>query len=89
MKITAIIALSFGIVTLGASLPAFAESVQFNQNIPKIKVEDFTRRRTTEPKTQQCNIQCITTPCPCTDKITERNDGKQRDRDNSSNKFDR
>jgi hypothetical protein len=86
MKITAIIALSFGIVTLGASLPAFAESVRFNQNVPKIKVEDLNRRRTTEPKIQQCNIQCITTPCPCTDKITN---GKQRNRDNNSNKFDR
>jgi hypothetical protein len=86
MKIRSIIALSFGIATIGASIPALAESTSAARSIPKIKLESIDRRRTTEPKTQTCNIQCITTPCPCTDKINKSDSGKPQNR---IDKFDR
>ncbi len=73
MKISGIVALSFGLVTIGASLPALAESTRPSQESPKlIKIEALNRQRTNESKPQKCNIQCITTPCPCTDKPTDR-----------------
>jgi hypothetical protein len=85
MKIRAIIALSFGIASIGASLPAVAESTSTDRSIPKIKVESIERRRTTEPKVKTCNIQCITTPCPCTIE-SDPNSNKPQNR---PNKYDR
>jgi predicted phage tail protein len=89
MKIKPILALSFGMVMLAASIPAFAESMRTDREIIKIKSADFNRRRPTEPKTQPCNIQCVTTPCPCTIKTDDRDDGKQQNRREHQTKFDR
>jgi hypothetical protein len=77
MKMRSLIALSFGIVTIGASMPVFAQSTNIDRSIPKIKLESIDRRPTTEPKTKTCNIQCITTPCPCTDKIDRNPSGNK------------
>jgi hypothetical protein len=87
MKMRSLIALSFGIVTVGASVPAFAQSTNSDRSTPKIKLESIDRRPTTEPKTKTCNIQCITTPCPCTDKINDYPIGNKPQ--NRIDKFDR
>ncbi len=87
MNIKPIIAISFSAIALGSSLPAFAESSRVDREISTIKVETLNRRNT-ELKAKQCNIQCITTPCPCTDKPTTSDNRNQRGEDRKD-KLDR
>lgn len=91
MKTISIVVLSLvGTIATSVSLPAFAESDRDRSGeFPKPKLENLQRQRTIDKKAKQCNIQCITTPCPCTDKSDNPNDGKQPDRRDRKDKFDR